>query len=63
MNKIPSFEEMEKSILEVCEKGLSSIPYEERQKQLEEQQRKVTEEIERMHSPPTWEQMQKMFTI
>lgn len=30
MNKIPSFEEMEKFILEVCEKGLSSIPYEER---------------------------------
>ena len=62
MDKTASFEEMQKALLEVCEKGFTSIPYEERQKQLEEQ-RKVKEEIEKMYSPPTWEQVQKRFTI
>ena len=62
MDKMPSFEEMEKTLSKVFKKELPSIPYEERQKQLEEQ-RKATEEIERMYSPPSWEQMQKRFTI
>ena len=62
MTELPSYEEMEKDILKMCESGFKHIPLEERKRQLEDEEEK-TRELHKKYQSSYLHRITTQFTI